>query len=267
MAKNAAELLLELFDKWFAEGTNPTRAGLRSSDEDEWLVETRLAVRYMEELELWLAREGQESAEMKRVVKYFPKYWDWIFARSYGWSGDSSRVKNYISQAEIDALDGLASKPINNFGDLPASNVDSVRCILPNLIDEVDQDNDLPGPMKQYVKTVLAHAYEILSVADRSSAFDQQNALSNLVSALNLAGLQVKDEQRKKRLQTAASLVFTVLATSFFTAVGEGVYSVLVGPSAQKLQELTAEILELEGDVVDAEIVQDEESPIVETGS
>lgn len=199
----------------------------------------------------------------KRLI-YIPQYWEWIFAKGYGFSGISA---NYISQSEIDALDGLASKPINNLGSPPIHSVEQVCQVLPQLIEEVKQEHDLSEPLRQYVSTVLVHAYGVLSVADRSSAFDQQNALSNLVSALNLAGLQVKDEQRKKRLQTVASLVFTVLATSFLTAAGEGVYSVLVGPSEQKLQELTAEILELEGDVVDAEVVQDEESPIVETGS
>lgn len=115
--------------------------------------------------------------------------------------------------------------------------------------------------------TVLVHAYGVLSIADRSSTFDQQNALSNLVSALKLAELQVKDEQRKKRWETAASLVFTVLVTSFLTAAGEGAYSVLVSPSEQKLQELTSEILELEDDVVDAEVVEDEVLPREETDS
>lgn len=239
----------------------------RRSKIDGWLYESRLAAKYLEEIELWIQREGDSSRATERVKRYIPKYWKWIFAKGYGWSDTSSISRNYISQAEIDALDGLASKPINNLGDPSICSLEHICQVLPHLIEEVKQDYELSEPLRQYVTTVLVHAYGVLSIADRSSTFDQQNALSNLVSALKLAELQVKDEQRKKRWETAASLVFTVLVTSFLTAAGEGAYSVLVSPSEQKLQELTSEILELEDDVVDAEVVEDEVLPREETDS
>lgn len=268
MAKNAAQLLLELFDKWFSDGTNPPEAGNRQADEDRWLSETRLAVRYMEELELWVAREGRSSPEMRRVLKYFPKYWNWIFARSYGWSGDSSRVKNYISQAEIDALDGLASKPINDFGNLPVGSIEGICEVLPQLVEEVDKETDLSQPLRQYVKTILVHAHNVLSLADKSSTFDQQNALNALVSALSLAGLEAKDEKRKTKWNSVAFWALTVLASSFLTSAGEGMYSLMIEPTSQTIHELTSQILDSESDdVVDEEIVQDEEQPNVGSDS
>lgn len=256
MTKNAAELLLELFDKWFDEEGTYKQTQCRKSDSDEWLYESRLAAKYLEEVELWIQREGDSSRATERIKRYIPKYWNWIFAKQYGWGNDASISLNYISQAEIDALDGLASKPINNMGNLPKQSIDEVCKILPQLIDEVNQDKELSTPLRYYVKTVLAHAFQVLSTADKSSTFEQQNALNCLVAALNMAGIQVRDENRKKKWEAAAALIFTVLATSFLTAAGEGVYSVLVGPSEQKLQELTSKILEIEDDVIDEEDTQ-----------
>lgn len=148
MAKNAAELLLELFDKWFAENGGYKQVQCRRSKIDGWLYESRLAAKYLEEIELWIQREGDSSRATERVKRYIPKYWKWIFAKGYGWSDTSSISRNYISQAEIDALDGLASKPINNLGDPSICSLEHICQVLPHLIEEVKQDYELSEPLR-----------------------------------------------------------------------------------------------------------------------
>lgn len=266
MSKNAAELLLELFDKWFSDDGSQIQAVCRESDVDSWLHESRMAARYLEEIELWIRREGNESRETKRVKRYIPKYWEWIFARKYAWNSDAARSRNYISQAEIDALDGLASKPVNYFGNLPISSVQGICNILPQLIEEIETDSDLSRPLKQYVKTVLVHVYNVLSVADRSSTFDQQNALSTLATALSMAGLNTRNEERKNKWQAVSLAAITLFGGGFVNAAGEDTYSMVIERSEQSMQELTSQYFDAESDdVVDEEPVQDEELPSVDS--
>lgn len=253
MSKNAAQLLLELFDKWFESDGSPTGAGNRKNEKNQWLAETRLAVQYLDEIELFIRREGIDNPAVRRIQPYINKYWSWIFARQYGWTGENSRARNYISRAEIDALDGLASKPINLVGNPSRESMDRLRDVLPELIQEVDDDESLGTALKQYVKTVLVHAFEVLSLGSSASSFNQQNALNSLVSALGLAGFQSKNESKRTKWNAAAYLALSALAGGFFGEPGAHAYNFTIERAPETVHQITSSLHSAADDIVDAD--------------
>lgn len=214
MTKSSAELLYELFMRWWEAGPYPSSS--RGSSRVAQVEESRLATRYLNELETLIEASGGLS-DRHPLKGAIPKFWSWIFAHE-SWS--NSLNSNYVTDTEIGLLHDFRYNPVNQVGQPVVSSLEVVREGIPGLIEEVDSDTSLNDDVKRYVKTVLHHAYKVLSVDSGASAFEQGQALSELAMALGLATSYTQDSEKASWWRQKANEAAGHFVSGFFGALG-----------------------------------------------
>lgn len=232
MAKTAAELLHELFTSWLESGSYPSNS--RQGILGDTVLESRQAATYLTEIEALLEASDEYPADHP-LRKVIPRYWQWIFANK---TWDGTRNSAYVDERDIALLYDFRYNPVSQVGKPVASALHEVTDNLPALIEEVDADGDLNDELKRYVKTILHHAYKVLSVDSRASAFEQEKALSELAAALGLAGLATKDDEKAKRWRGKANQALMLLTSGFLGAAGDSAWTWAL-QAGEAVQQLT----------------------------
>lgn len=235
--KNAARLLYELFMKWYGEDGSFAQSNIRENGESQWLVESRLAIKYLEEIQLFIDREGEDAPAMKHIKQVLPRYWNWVFAKSQGWSRPSSE---FITPFEIYYLDGFDSKDMHQVGQPILETADLLLQNLPQLVREVDEDESLAPALKKYIKTVLIHAQKVLSVDSDSTAFDKQRALNELASMLGVGAKMTSNPEKSERWKKLGDLALTTFVSSFVAASATGLYTLAIEEGPGTIYELSS---------------------------
>lgn len=221
LSKNSAELLYELFMSWWESGNFPENS--RSAVLGDAIEESRQAAVYLGEIERLMESSGFPDDHPLRDA--IPKYWGWIFAR-HSWSGYSN--SSYLSRTDIGLLYDFRYHPVNQVGKPVVDALQLFAQELPGLIEEVDSDASLNDDLKRYVKTVLHHAYKVLSVDSFASSFEQERALSELVMALNLASAQSTDPDKSKGWQEKAASACSHFISGFAGAAGGSAWTLAI---------------------------------------
>lgn len=219
MTKNSAELLYELLMSWFESGDFPGNS--RNAVLGDEVAESRLAARYLGEIEA-LIDASEDFPSDHPLRKAIPKFWRWIFA-DQTWSG--YRNTNYVDGRDISLLYDFRYHPVNQVGKPVASSLQALLDELPRLIEEVDTDPGLNDDVKRYVKTILHHAYKVLSVDSGASVFEQERALSELAMALGLAAGQAQNSEKASSWKDWAEKAAGHFASGFMGAAGGSVWT------------------------------------------
>lgn len=232
MTKNSAELLYELLMTWWESGSLPSNS--RSSLLGDRVRETQQATLYLTEIEDLLEADGSfpKDHPLRRAI---PKYWNWIYAQ-HSWNNHGN--SNYLDEDVIGLLHDFRYHPVNQVGDLAASAMQSVTDALPSLIEEIDSDGNLNDDLKRYVKTVLHHAYKVLSVDSVASTFEQERALSELAMALGLAANQTKNSKNASAWKDWANTAAGHFASGFMGAAGGSAWT-LAFTAGEVVQQIT----------------------------
>lgn len=232
MTKTAAELLYEMFSSWMSSGEFPINT--RDQILGDRIKETWQASLYLKEIEALLEADGSfpEDHPLQAAI---PKFWKWIYASG---SMDNTRNSNYVDERDIALLYDFRYNPVNQVGKPVVSALHQVIEGLPALIEEVDADPDLNNELKRYVKTILHHAYKVLSVDSHASEFEQEKALSELAIALGLAVHATKDEEKAKKWRDIGSQVVSHLAAGFFGAAGGSAWAFAL-QAGEAVQQIT----------------------------
>ncbi|MFW0112716.1 hypothetical protein [Rothia sp. CCM 9416] len=231
MSKNAAELLYELFMSWWESGQYP--ANSRSTVMGDRILESQQAVIYLREVEQMIEAFGSFPDDHP-LIEAIPKYWNWIFAHQGLGSHPNS---NYLSKTAIGLLHDFRYHPVNQVGEPVASAMQPLTKGLPSLIEEIDSDGSLNDDLKRYVKTVLHHAYKVLSVDTKASVFEQERVLSELAMALGLAASQTNDQDKASRLKEWADTAVGHFFSGFMGAAGGSAWTLALtaGEMAQQI--------------------------------
>lgn len=232
MAKTAAELLHELFISWIETGSYPSNSRIGILGDS--VKESRLAAEYLTEIEA-LIEASDEYPEDHPLRKAIPRFWGWIFADNT-WANTVNSA--YVDERDIALLYDFRYNPVNQVGKPVASAIHKLAEDLPTLIQEVDTDANLNDELKRYVKTILHHAYKVLSVDSHASDFEQEKALSELAAALGLAGFATKDEEKSNKWRAKANQALSHLTTGFLGAAGGSAWTLALQAS-QTVQQIT----------------------------
>lgn len=232
MAKTAAELLYEMFKSWLDSGTHPSNS--RQGILGDSMKESRLAAAYLTEIEA-LIEASDEYPEDHPLRNAMPRFWRWVFADNT-WTNTGNTA--YVDERDIALLYDFRYNPVNQVGNPIAGTLHSVTEDLPALIEEIDADGDLNDELKRYVKTILHHAYKVLSVDSHASEFEQEKALSELAIALGLAVHATKDEEKAKKWRDIGSQVVSHLAAGFFGAAGGSAWAFAL-QAGEAVQQIT----------------------------
>lgn len=231
MTKTAAELLYEMFNSWMSSGEFPINT--RDQILGDRIKETWQASVYLKEIEAFLESDGSfpEDHPLRAAI---PKFWKWIYASA---SMANTGNSNYVDERDIALLYDFRYNPVNQVGKPVASAIHKFAEDLPALIQEVDAAADLNDELKRYVKTILHHAYKVLSVDSGASAFEQEKALSELAAALGLAGYVSNDEEKSNKWRAKANQALSHLATGFLGAAGGSAWALTLQAS-QTVQQI-----------------------------
>lgn len=219
MTKNSAELLYELFMSWWESGNYPNNS--RTQIRENKFRETQQATLYLTEIENFI--EFSDSFPTDHPLREaIPKYWSWIFATG-DWNGATN--SSYVSKTDIGLLYDFRYHPVNQVGKPVASSLQALLDELPRLIEEVDTDPGLNDDVKRYVKTILHHAYKVLSVDSGASVFEQERALSELAMALGLAAVQTQNSEKASGWKEWADKAASHFISGFMGAAGGSVWT------------------------------------------
>lgn len=190
---NPAELLFDLLSSW--QGGNSPKT---NRADDGSLTKHRLAVKYLEEIQLILkamSSAGKRTAVFQRKI---PEWAQTIFNYPNDWTSPNA---GGINQADLDVLESLIDLVGEYVQPMDTGQFDSVKQYLEHVEKTLIEDESLDSVSVASCRAMIQNLRTVLDQYAVRGDFELNQCLQNLLG--NLALITLKSNQKKQMVKAA----------------------------------------------------------------